>query len=121
MATRSPQGITQLLERWSGGDEKALDQLMPLAYNELHRLAGAYLRPRASRARAATYGLPLAPTQTLRVVTNTIESTTWPLHNVQRRAVVYRSSKLNRDLITGWVERHKTIPTEPANNWRIAL
>ena len=44
MATRSSQGITQLLERWSGGDEKALDQLMPLVYDELHRLAGAYLR-----------------------------------------------------------------------------
>jgi RNA polymerase sigma-70 factor (ECF subfamily) len=44
MATRSPQGITQLLERWSQGDEEALDQLMPLVYAELHRLAGAYLR-----------------------------------------------------------------------------
>ncbi len=44
MATRSPQGITQLLERWSEGDERALDQLMPLVYAELHRLAGAYLR-----------------------------------------------------------------------------
>src|SRR5437660_2752689 len=44
MATGSPQGITQLLERWSGGDEKALDRLMPLVYDELHRLAGAYLR-----------------------------------------------------------------------------
>jgi len=44
MAKRSPQGITQLLERWSEGDEKALDQLMPLVYAELHRLAGAYLR-----------------------------------------------------------------------------
>jgi len=44
MATRSPEGVTQLLERWSEGDEKALDQLMPLVYDELHRLAGAYLR-----------------------------------------------------------------------------
>jgi len=44
MATRSPQSITQLLERWSQGDEEALDQLMPLVYEELHRLAGAYLR-----------------------------------------------------------------------------
>jgi len=44
MATRSPQGITQLLERWSQGDEEALDRLMPLVYDELHRLAGAYLR-----------------------------------------------------------------------------
>ena len=44
MATRSPQGVTQLLERWSQGDEEALAQLMPLVYDELHRLAGAYLR-----------------------------------------------------------------------------
>lgn len=44
MAARSPEGITQLLERWSHGDEEALDQLMPLVYDELHRLAGAYLR-----------------------------------------------------------------------------
>jgi len=44
MASRSPKGITQLLERWSQGDEEALDQLMPLVYDELHRLAGAYLR-----------------------------------------------------------------------------
>ena len=44
MATRSSQGITRLLERWSQGDEAALDQLMPLVYDELHRLAGAYLR-----------------------------------------------------------------------------
>jgi len=36
MATRSPEGITQLLERWSKGDDEALDQLMPLVYDELH-------------------------------------------------------------------------------------
>lgn len=44
MATRSSEGITQLLEKWSQGDEKALDQLMPLVYGELHRLAESYLR-----------------------------------------------------------------------------
>lgn len=44
MATRSPEGVTQLLERWSQGDQDALEQLMPLVYDELHRLAGAYLR-----------------------------------------------------------------------------
>lgn len=44
MATRSSEGITQLLKKWSKGDEKALDQLMPLVYDELHRLAEAYLR-----------------------------------------------------------------------------
>lgn len=44
MAAQSSEGITKLLTRWGEGDEDALDQLMPLVYNELHRLAGAYLR-----------------------------------------------------------------------------
>jgi RNA polymerase sigma-70 factor (ECF subfamily) len=44
MATRSPEGVTQLLKKWSQGDEEALNQLLPLVYDELHRLAGAYLR-----------------------------------------------------------------------------
>src|SRR5436190_985659 len=37
--TRAPEGVTVLLERWSRGDEDALNQLMPLVYDELHRLA----------------------------------------------------------------------------------
>jgi RNA polymerase sigma factor (TIGR02999 family) len=44
MVTRSPHDVSQLLERWSNGDDDALDRLMPLVYEELHRLAGAYLR-----------------------------------------------------------------------------
>jgi len=44
MATRSSESITLLLERWTGGDTSALDRLMPLVYDELHRLAVNYLR-----------------------------------------------------------------------------
>lgn len=44
MATRSSEGITQLLEKWSNGDEEALDQLTPLVYDELHRIAKNYIR-----------------------------------------------------------------------------
>ena len=36
--------VTQLLVNWSRGDQAALDQLMPLVYGELRRLAAAYLR-----------------------------------------------------------------------------
>jgi len=36
--------ITGLLEAWGGGDESALEQLMPLVYNELHRMAHGYMR-----------------------------------------------------------------------------
>jgi hypothetical protein len=35
--------VTELLRRWTGGDRAALDELMPLVYNELHRLAYRYL------------------------------------------------------------------------------
>jgi RNA polymerase sigma factor (TIGR02999 family) len=38
------EGITQLLARWSEGDQGALDQLIPLVYDELHRLADSFLR-----------------------------------------------------------------------------
>lgn len=40
----SPVEITRLLIAWSGGDEKALDKLMPLVYGRLRRLAASYLR-----------------------------------------------------------------------------
>jgi RNA polymerase sigma factor (TIGR02999 family) len=44
MTTRSSDGITELLERWSNGEEAALDQLMPLVYSELHKIAMCRLR-----------------------------------------------------------------------------
>ena len=39
-----PDDVTQLLENWSNGDREALEKLMPLVYDELHRLAQLYLR-----------------------------------------------------------------------------
>ncbi len=38
------EGITQLLERWSKGEESARDELMSVVYDELHRIAAIYLR-----------------------------------------------------------------------------
>jgi RNA polymerase sigma factor (TIGR02999 family) len=38
------RSITQLLLEAKGGDRGALDQLMPVVYNELRRLAESYLR-----------------------------------------------------------------------------
>jgi len=37
--TRPPHEVTQLLVAWSDGDRAALDELTPLVYEELHRLA----------------------------------------------------------------------------------
>ncbi len=36
--------VTRLLHDWSDGDKKAAEQLMPLIYDELRRLARAYLQ-----------------------------------------------------------------------------
>ena len=38
----SPQ-ITDLLRRWSDGDAEAFERLLPMVYDELHRLAARYL------------------------------------------------------------------------------
>lgn len=40
----SPNEVTQLLVAWSEGDQSALDKLVPLVYDELHRLAKRYMR-----------------------------------------------------------------------------
>ncbi len=40
--------ITQMLVDWGKGDEMALEQLMPLVYDELRRLAKGYMRRQPS-------------------------------------------------------------------------
>ena len=39
-----PEEVTRLLVNYSKGDQQALEQLLPLVYNELRRLAAGYLR-----------------------------------------------------------------------------
>src|SRR5437588_1397661 len=43
MTNLVPQQVTELLVAWSNGDQAALDQLMPLVHDELHRLAHHYM------------------------------------------------------------------------------
>lgn len=42
-ASRQHHQITQLLVEWSEGNQSALDELYPLVYDELHRLARRYM------------------------------------------------------------------------------
>jgi RNA polymerase sigma factor (TIGR02999 family) len=45
MIDRTPSSdVTALLQSWNGGDPRALEELMPVVYSELHRLARAHLR-----------------------------------------------------------------------------
>src|SRR5947207_2761716 len=39
-----PGKITRLLAQWSGGNQTALDELVPIVYDELRRLASHYMR-----------------------------------------------------------------------------
>lgn len=40
----SSQSVSQLLRRWSDGESEAFDQLLPLVYGELRRMARRYMR-----------------------------------------------------------------------------
>ena len=44
MAGAPSHEVTQLLKAWSSGDRAALDRLIPLVYDELHRLAHSQMR-----------------------------------------------------------------------------
>jgi RNA polymerase sigma factor (TIGR02999 family) len=47
-STRSA-GLTQLLQRWSVGDQEAAERVLPLVYDELRRIAGRQLRQAQGR------------------------------------------------------------------------
>jgi len=49
-AEPSPEAVTRLLIEWKGGNQAALDQLTPLVYDELRRLAAFYLRHESAAA-----------------------------------------------------------------------
>lgn len=48
MRVHTPEDVTRLLERWAGGDPRAVDRVLTLVYDELRALAAAHL----SRERA---------------------------------------------------------------------
>src|SRR5215467_5373989 len=43
MTAPSDQSITELLKAWGDGDQQALENLTPLVYKELHRVAHRYM------------------------------------------------------------------------------
>ena len=43
MNVESPREVTKLLQRWSSGDREALEELTPVIYGELHRIARGYM------------------------------------------------------------------------------
>jgi 2',3'-cyclic-nucleotide 2'-phosphodiesterase / 3'-nucleotidase len=65
-------------------------------------------------------GQPLSMTRKLRLATNNYRVNGGGGYTMYKNApVVYRSSEEIRELMVDWLERHKTIPTKPNNNWSI--
>lgn len=53
----SPQQVSQLLQRWSDGDKEALNELMPLVYGELRRIARRYMKQQSGNHTLQTTAL----------------------------------------------------------------
>jgi RNA polymerase sigma factor (TIGR02999 family) len=93
------EGLTELLLRWGDGDLTAVDELMPLVYDELRRIARNYLR----RERP---GMSLQPTALvneayLRMIDQSIVK--W-----QNRAHFYAiCAKLMRRILVDYVRRRR--------------
>jgi 2',3'-cyclic-nucleotide 2'-phosphodiesterase (5'-nucleotidase family) len=65
-------------------------------------------------------GQPLSPTRKLRLATNNYRVNGGGGYTMYKNApVVYRSSEEIRELMIDWLERNKTVPIKPNNNWRI--
>src|SRR5215208_2889497 len=43
MSENKAQEVTELLQKWSDGDAQALEELTPVIYSELHRIAKRYM------------------------------------------------------------------------------
>lgn len=65
-------------------------------------------------------GQPLAPSRKLRLATNNYRVNGGGGYSMYKNApVLYRSSEEIREFMIDWLERNKTVPVTPTNNWRI--
>jgi 2',3'-cyclic-nucleotide 2'-phosphodiesterase / 3'-nucleotidase len=78
-------------------------------------------KPKGQRIQNLRFkGQPIARAQKLRLATNNYRVNGGGGYTMYRNApVLYRSGEEIRELIIEWVERHKRIPAEPTNNWRL--
>jgi 2',3'-cyclic-nucleotide 2'-phosphodiesterase (5'-nucleotidase family) len=66
------------------------------------------------------HGQPLSPTRKLKLATNNYRVNGGGGYDMYKNApVLYRSSEEIRELIIDWLEKNKTVPVTPNNNWRI--
>lgn len=78
-------------------------------------------KPFGQRIRNLTFkGQPVRPDQKFRLATNNYRVNGGGGYDMYKAApVVYRSGEEIRELIIDWLEEHKTVPSEPNNNWKL--
>lgn len=78
-------------------------------------------RPSGDRIQHLTFrGKPLDPSQKLKLAINNYRYNGGGGYTMFKNApVLSKSSEEIRDLIIAWVEKHRTIPANATNNWRI--
>ena len=78
-------------------------------------------KPIGQRIQNLTFkGQPVTPDQKFRLATNNYRVNGGGGYEMYKAApVVYRSSEEIRELIIDWFEKHKTVPIEPNNNWKL--
>src|ERR1700741_5361816 len=54
MSLTTSQDITGLLQAWASGDSSALEELTPLVYDEIRRIARRYMRQQAPQTLQTT-------------------------------------------------------------------
>lgn len=98
---KTRQHITDLLQAWSGGDEEAVEELMPLVYDRLHELASGFLRN--ERANHTLQSSALVHEAYLRMIQ--LEHVTW-----QDRAHFFAlSARLMRRILIDHARQTKSI------------
>src|ERR1700749_1403390 len=96
--------VTVLLKAMKGGDESAAEKLLPLVYNELHRLASSYMR--RERPDHTLQPTALINEAYLRLTRNSVD---WQSHqhfigvaaNVMRRLLVDHARARNAEMRAG--------------------
>ncbi len=103
--------VTQLLIRWSGGDHSAADELIPVVYNELRRLARGHLRPKGPNP--SLQATALVHEAYLRMVDKNVK--------LESRAQFYGlASKLMRNILVD-AARHKYAEKRGGDRLRLSL
>lgn len=102
--------VTALLRKWREGDQAALDQLMPLVYDELRRVAHNYLR--RERLDHTLQSTAVVHEAYLRLVEGAVE-----FQNRQHFFAV--SAQLMRQILVDYARRHRSLKRN--GGYRLAI